>query len=631
MGNLTSVEVRLPKYTIVAINTSCECEKLEPSNKSGEAVDNNIGQSSYRSERETRNRTREIALKRKTNCKTCVGSLRPRLPKQILVIRQERLIRIINNRLNKTQIETIEKLINEEYGDLFAKPNEPTQSQVINVEHEIDTGDARPVNKAPYRASPAEREIIRIQVAELKNKGIIQLSKSPWAAGIVLVKKKDGSVRFCLDYRSLNAVTKRDVYPLPRIDDSLAALRTGVFFSTMDMQAGYYQVPMAKASMEKTAFITEDGLYEFRAMPFGLTNAPATFQRFMDATCAGLKWQCLLVYLDDLVVFSTSFEQHLIDLRAVFDRLRQANIQLKPSKCHFAQNKLKYLGHVVSDKGIEADPDKVKAIVEMPEPKDVGELRTFLGMCSYYRKFIDHFSDRSHPLFKLTHLNETYKWEAYERSVFEMLKKCFVNAPILWHPNFDHAFAVQTDASDVGLGAVLVQYIDGQERATVYLSRTLQPAEKNWATREKEALAILWACETLRPYLIGRKFHVETDHDSLVWLMTAKSPARFVRWACRLAEFDFIIRYRPGRFNQKSDALSRLPVPNEEEIESSETMPDRMFASTVATVPKPSVKKSLASSYKINGFSDDSIREAQRNDINLLIHINKCLANGARN
>jgi hypothetical protein len=289
MGNLTGVEVRLPKYTIVGINTACECEKFEPCPEPKESKDNNSSHS-YRSERETRSRAREIALQRKSNGKTCVSSLRPRSPKQILVIRQERLVRIVNDRLNKDQIETIEKLVNDEYGDLFAQPNEPTQSQVINVEHEIDTGDARPVNKAPYRASPAEREIIRIQVAELKKKGIIQLSKSPWAAGIVLVKKKDGSVRFCLDYRSLNALTKRDVYPLPRIDDSLAALRTGVFFSTMDMQAGYYQVPMAKTSMEKTAFITEDGLYEFRAMPFGLTNAPATFQRFMDATCAGLKW-----------------------------------------------------------------------------------------------------------------------------------------------------------------------------------------------------------------------------------------------------------------------------------------------------------------------------------------------------
>jgi hypothetical protein len=293
-------------------------------------------------------------------------------------------------------------------------------------------------------------------------------------------------------------------------------------------------------------------------MPFGLTNAPATFQRFMDATLAGLKRQCLLVYLDDVTIFSPTFEQHMTDLREVFGRLREVNVQLKASKCHFFQSEIKYLGHVVSRHGIATDPDKVKAIAELKSPKDASELRTFLSMCSYYRKFIHRFAELCGGLFELTHLGTPFVWTDAEERAFCDIKQRLVNAPILAHPNFEHPFIVQTDASDHGLSAVLVQRFDMQERVITYLSRTMQAAEKKWDTREKEALAIIWACESLRPYLIGSKFIIETDHSSLVWIKNTKTPARLVRWACRLAEFDYEVLHRPGKANANAEGLSRL-------------------------------------------------------------------------
>ena len=468
----------------------------------------------------------------------------------------EKFVNIENSKLDQSQMEQVYKMVNVDFRDLFI--GKKGHGKANSVEHRIITGGEKTVNLAPYRASFKEREIIREQITVMLLDGVIRPSTSPWASRVVLVKKKNGKNRFCIDFRGLNAVTKRDVYPLPRIDDSLAALQRGKFFTSLDMSAGYWQIAMAKDSIEKTAFVTDSGLYEFLVMPFGLCNAPATFQRYMDAVLAGLKWNCLLVYIDDIIIFSPTFEEHLRDLREVFIPLRGANLSLNPEKCFICKEKLSYLGHVVSAEGIEADPIKIKAILEMREPENAEDVRTLLGGCGYYRKFIPKYAELCGPLYKVTQLGIEFKWDKLEAGVLKELKRLLASTPILKHPNFNYPFQVHTDASGEGLGATLNQTIDGEERVILYLSRTLQPAEKKWVTRELEALAIVWALETLRPYLIGYKFMVVTDHDSLKWLMTAQKPARLVRWAVRLSEFDFDIVHRPGKEHGDADFLSRL-------------------------------------------------------------------------
>ena len=295
----------------------------------------------------------------------------------------------INEQLTPDQRLQIDKMLNE-FKDLFTVNNEP--SQTSKVVHRIDVEDSKPINSPPARHGFKEREYIEAQVADMKSKGIIQDSRSPWASRVVLVKKKDGGLRFCVDYRALNNITIKDVYPLPRIDDSLSILKQGSFFTTLDMFSGYWQIPMEEQSRDKTAFVTNSGLYEFLVMPFELTNAPAIFQRFMDATLAGLKWRNLVVYLDDIVIFSPTFEQHLEDLKETFQRLKDANLKLKSSKCYICQRRINYLGHVISENGIEPCRDKIEAILQMKKPSNKNELRTWLGMFGYYQNFVENFA-----------------------------------------------------------------------------------------------------------------------------------------------------------------------------------------------------------------------------------------------
>ncbi len=230
------------------------------------------------------------------------------------------------------------------------------------MRHKIDTGDSRPINAVPYRMSPTEKKRVADEIETMLKNDVIRPSRSPWAAPVVLVTKKDGSIRFCVDYRKINAVTKKDVYPLPRIDDALDAMYESTIFSTLDLASGYWQVEMDPEDREKTAFISEQGLFEFNVMPFGLCNAPATFQRLMDAVLAGLKWTCCLVYLDDIIIFSKTFDEHLEHLAQVLGRIQEAGLMLKTSKCYFARDRIPYLGHIVSAEGIEPDPSKIKAV-----------------------------------------------------------------------------------------------------------------------------------------------------------------------------------------------------------------------------------------------------------------------------
>ncbi|UYV76014.1 hypothetical protein LAZ67_13002151 [Cordylochernes scorpioides] len=435
-----------------------------------------------------------------------------------------------------------------------------------NVKHKIDTSDSRPIKQRPYRVSPVERRAIQSEVDKMIKMGIVQPSESPWSSPVVLVKKKDGSWRFCVDYRKLNKVTKKDVYPLPRNDDVLDSLTGAKFFSSMDLRTGYWQIEIDEEDREKTAFITPDGLYEFRVMPFGLCNAPATFERMMDKLLAGLKWTICLCYLDDIIVYATSFKEHIERLGKVLRCIQQAGLCINHEKCRFGSREIKVLGHLVTESGIRPDPDKIEAITNFPTPKTTTEVRSFMGLCSYYRRFVKDFANKAKPLHDLLRNNVKFFWSNEQEQSFQILKSALTTDPVLGHFKEDAETLVHTDASGYGVGAVLTQLVEGKEKPIAYASRTLNAAERNYSTTERECLAVVWAIYKFRPYLFGKHFTVVSDHHSLCWLANVKDASgRLARWALRLQEFDISIVYKNGKRHQDADCLSRSPLPQSNE------------------------------------------------------------------
>ncbi|GBN57291.1 Retrovirus-related Pol polyprotein from transposon 297, partial [Araneus ventricosus] len=316
------------------------------------------------------------------------------------------------------------------FPDAFEE-NHKDSRQRINVKHKIETGDHSPISQRPNRISPAERRIIHDEVKKMLQKEIIQPSKSPWSSPIVLVKKKDGNWRFCVDYRRLNKITKRDVYPLPRIDDTLVFLRKAQYFSSMDLYMGYWQIEVDEADREQTAFVTSEALYEFKVMAFGSCNAPATFERAMDNLLRHLEWQMCLCYPDDIVVFSQTFPEHLERLCCVLRCIQEAGLILNPKKCLFGAKEFKILGHLVSGEGIKPDPDKIKAVQDFPTPKNIQDVKSFLGLCSYYRRFIKDFCHRARPLQVLLKNNSKFMWTELQEEAFGDLKSALISEPIL--------------------------------------------------------------------------------------------------------------------------------------------------------------------------------------------------------
>ena len=445
--------------------------------------------------------------------------------------------------------------------DVFAV-NPKSPGCVTSVEHIIDTGDAAPVKRKPYRYSPAQMKFLDEEIDALLKNNIIVPSMAAWASPLVLVGKKDGSTRTCVDFRHINVLTKKDSYPMPRADDMLSGFGKAQYFSTLDAASGYWQIYVAAKDQDKTTFVCHRGLYKFVVMPFGLCNAPATFQRLMDVTFAGMHDRCVKVYIDDILVYSDTIAQHLIDLCEVFIRLTTANIKLKMSKCFFFQPYVGFLGHIVSRDGVRPDPKKVEVIRNAPTPQDVPQLRSFLGLASYYRRFIAGFATVAAPLNALLKKDAAYVWSAECQLAFDTLKSKLTDDSLVRQPDFDRPFWLFTDASNVGIGAVLAQKDDDEKEYVIsYASRSLQPAEKNYSVTEKECLAIIWATKEWRHYLIGALFHIVTDHSPLRWLMEVKDPSgRLARWALRLQEFRFTVEHRRGLMHSNADALSRAPI-----------------------------------------------------------------------
>ena len=447
-----------------------------------------------------------------------------------------------------------------EYQDVFSQGEDDLGNTPL-LEHAIETHG--PPLRQPYRRqNPAVRREEMTQVQQMLSSNVIRPSNSPWASPVVMVRKKDGSLWFCVDFRQLNAATVKDAHPLPRIDDLLDALHGAKWFSTLDLKSGYWQVPITEQDKAKTAFRTSSGqLFEFNQVPFGLCNAPATFYRLMDRVLAGLHWETCLFYLDDIIVFSSTWEENLARLREVFERLRHAKLKLGAAKCTFSTKEVSYLGHRVTEEGLLPDPSLLAAIRDIPPPTTATEVRSFLGLAGYYRRYVKGFAAIAAPLHALTRKDAVYHWSEDCQAAFDQLKTRLNMSLITAFPDFSHAFRLYTDASTAGLGAILAQVRDGKERIICCASRALNKAEKSYPATKLECLAIVWAVAKFRPYLVAMPFEVFTDHYALQWLKTMRTGSALLhRWSAALEEYDFTVRHRPGKVQTHVDGLSRQPV-----------------------------------------------------------------------
>lgn len=409
--------------------------------------------------------------------------------------------------------------------------------------------------------SQTESEEVRKYLAEMQEKGFIVPSSSPAGSPILFVKKKDGSLRLCVDYRKLNAITVKNRYPLPLIGDLLDQLRQAKVYSKIDLRGAYHLLRIAAGEEWKTAFRTKYGSFEYKVMPFGLTNAPASFQHLMNDIFKDMLDISVIVYLDDILIFSNSDAEHQQHVREVLRRLREHQLFAKPEKCEFHTKRVEFLGFVVTPEGVEMDPAKVAAVVNWPTPTNLKELQSFLGFINFYRRFIGQFSHTARPLHDLTKKAVEFAWDGRCQEAFEHLKQKITSAPILRHFHPEHETLVETDASDYALGAILSQREPGGEwRPVAFLSRGMTTAELNYPVHDKEFLAIFWSFSEWRHYLEGCNVLVQvlTDHRSLEYFLTTKQlNRRQARWAEFMADFHFRISYRPGAKAAKPDALSR--------------------------------------------------------------------------
>ena len=438
----------------------------------------------------------------------------------------------------------------------------------------IDTGDAKPIRSRPYRTSPEDREAIQKTITRLLNTNVIREVRSEWSFPVLIVKQKD-KLRMCVNYIRLNGVTKKDVYPLPPIDEIIANLGGKTYFSSVDLCQGYHQVKIRKEDQVKTTMVTHMGTYAWNTMSFGLTNAPAHFSRCMDVLLAGLHWRCASVFIDDVVVYSNSFKEHLGHLDEVFGRLREFEVKVKPSKCQLFKDELTYLGHQITKEGINPITDKVEAINKIPPPKTLKELRSYIQKCNYYRRFIKDFSKICNPLRVLTKKEcqpfKGWKEGSEEHAAFLKLRDVLTSAPVLKHPQHNKPYFIEVDACKEGIGATLMQEHPPEEGTSTkprkhpvhYASRRLTATERGMDASHAEACGVIWALNHFRHYIAGVNTTVLTDHGPLTWLLnTDHKNTPLSKYAARLQQWSAHVKivYKPGRYNSGADATSRLAV-----------------------------------------------------------------------
>src|ERR687885_1514720 len=441
-----------------------------------------------------------------------------------------------------------------EYPEVF--PEElPGLPPVREVEFRIElVPGTTPVAKAPYRLAPSEIREVMTQIQELLDKGFIRPSSSPWGALILFVKKKDGSMRMCIDYRELNKKTIKNKYPLPRIDDLFGQLQGASFFSKIDLRSGYHQVRVAEPDVAKTAFRTRYGHYEFLVMPFGLTNAPAIFMDLMNRVCRPFLDKFVIVFIDDILIYSKTEAEHESHLRQVLELLKENQLYAKFSKCEFWLREVQFLGHIICKEGIKVDPAKIEAVMNWKSPRNPTEIKSFLGLAGYYRRFIKDFSKIAGPLTKLTRKDVPYKWDDAQEAAFQKLKQLLCQAPVLTLPEGSEDFVVYCDASFAGLGCVLMQ----RGKVIAYASRQLKTHEKNYPVHDLELAAMVFALKLWRHYLYGTHCVIYTDHKSLQYIFSQKDMnMRQRRWQELLKDYDCEIKYHPGKTNAVADALSQ--------------------------------------------------------------------------